>query len=161
MSDKDLTLSISDQPMFINKMRWAFSLCVVAYGMSFNGFVYGYMSPALPQLVDNTTSSDIKSQLKISQDEASWLSSLTSLGIPVGGLLCGMMVENIGKKWTALLGQTLSFVVGHILLTVAPTVEYLYAGRFICGICQVRKTSIASYWYIFRGYVVCSLQYLA
>ena len=139
MSDKDLTLSISEQPMFMNKMRWAFSLCVVAYGMLFNGFVFGYMSPALPQLENNTTSSLIKSQLKISQEERSLLTSLTTLGTPVGGLLCGLMVENIGKKWTALLGQTLSFVVGHILLTVAPSVEYLYAGRFICGICQVKN----------------------
>ena len=47
------------------------------------------------------------------------------------------MTEGLGKKRTALLGQTLTFVVGHVLIMTAPSVEYLYVGRFICGICQV------------------------
>ena len=73
----------------------------------------------------------------ITEVEASWVSSLTSLGAPFGGLLCGLMTEGLGKKRTALLGQTLTFVVGHVLIMAAPSVEYLYVGRFICGICQV------------------------
>ena len=73
----------------------------------------------------------------ITEVEASWVSSLTSLGAPFGGLLCGLMTEGLGKKRTALLGQTLTFVVGHVLIMTAPSVEYLYVGRFICGICQV------------------------
>jgi len=122
----------------VSKARWAFSLCTVAYGMAFNGFIYGYTSPALPGLLrTNLTSHHDTNELTLTEVEASWVSSLTSLGAPVGGLLCGLLTEVMGKKKTALLGQTLSYVTGHLLLMVAPSVGYLYAGRFICGICQV------------------------
>jgi len=121
----------------VSKARWAFSLCTVAYGMAFNGFIYGYTSPALPGLLrTNLTSHHDTNELTLTEVEASWVSSLTSLGAPVGGLLCGLLTEVMGKKKTALLGQTLSYVTGHLLLMVAPSVGYLYAGRFICGICQ-------------------------
>jgi len=142
-------------PAKFGPVHWAFSLCVVMYGMAFNGFVYGFSSPALPGLLepaaggtatpggggDNSSSVSSSSapsppRLTITDMEASWVSSLTSLGIPIGGLLCGLLTESIGKKWTALVGQTTTFCVGHILIMCAPSVHFIYAGRFICGICQ-------------------------
>ena len=52
MSDKEnIKLSLSDDSESsrqnkgaagISKARWAYSLCVIAYGMAFNGFVYGF-----------------------------------------------------------------------------------------------------------------------
>ena len=46
-------------PNVMKKTRWAFSLCTVAYGMAFNGFIYGYTSPALPGLLrSNLTEPD-------------------------------------------------------------------------------------------------------
>ena len=113
------------------ELRWLFSLAIVMYGMIFNGIVYGYTSPALPKL------QHVNSTLVISDDEASWMSSLTSLGAPIGAILCGFLIEAIGKKWSAVFGQSLTFCVGHLLITFAQSVEYLYVGRFICGICQV------------------------
>ena len=87
---------------------------------------------------------ETEADLFITEVEASWVSSLTSLGAPFGGLLCGLMTEGLGKKRTALLGQTLTFVVGHVLIMTAPSVEYLYVGRFICGICQVFFASLST-----------------
>ena len=51
MPDKEnIKLSLSDNSESsrqsngagMSKVRWAYSLCVIAYGMAFNGFVYGF-----------------------------------------------------------------------------------------------------------------------
>ena len=115
------------------------------YGMVFNGFIYGYTSPALPGLLHTKDGpkTDVPPTiwngsvpLKITDVEASWMSSITNLGYPIGGILNGILIGMIGKRWTAIFGQGLSHFLGHLLIMSASSVEYLYIGRFLCGICQ-------------------------
>ena len=75
--------------------------------------------------------------LKISELEASWVSSISSLGFPVGALLSSLFIDMMGKKWAAIFGQATSYCIGYSLITFAINVECIYAGRFFCGICQV------------------------
>ena len=76
--------------------------------------------------------------LKITELEASWVSSISSLGFPVGALLSSLFIDIMGKKWTAIFGQAGSYCIGYSLITFAVNVECIYAGRFFCGICQVK-----------------------
>ena len=75
--------------------------------------------------------------LKITQAEASWVTSLSSLGFPIGALLSSLFIDVMGKKWAAIFGQAASYFIGYLLITFAVNVECIYAGRFMCGICQV------------------------
>ena len=77
--------------------------------------------------------------LKITELEASWVSSISSLGFPIGALLSSLFIDMMGKKMTAIFGQAASYCIGYSLITFAVNVECIYAGRFFCGICQVSK----------------------
>ena len=75
--------------------------------------------------------------IKISIHEASWVSSLSTLGFPVGALLSSVFIDLMGKKWATVFGQAGSYFLGYSLITFAVNVQCIYAGRFLCGICQV------------------------
>ena len=76
-------------------------------------------------------------EFKITQLEASWVSSISSLGFPIGALLSSLFIDLMGKKWAAIFGQATSYCIGYSLITFAINVECIYAGRFMCGVCQV------------------------
>ena len=69
--------------------------------------------------------------------EASWVSSLSSIGFLVGGLVSGVFIRILGRKGSSVVGLGGSYIVGYALIGFAPTKEYIYAGRFFGGICQV------------------------
>ena len=83
--------------------------------------------------------------LTINQLEASWVSSLSSLGFPVGALLSSLFIDVMGKKWAAIFGQAGSYCIGYSLIAFAVNVECIYAGRFMCGICQVNYWPLVIY----------------
>ena len=65
------------------------------------------------------------------------VSSLSSVGFLVGGLVSGVCLKILGRKGSSVAGLGLSYVVGYALIGFAPTKNYIYAGRFFGGICQV------------------------
>ena len=79
------------------------------------------------------------SDITLTDSEASWVSSLASVGFVIGGLASGLFMRVMGRKYSSLVGLGLSYVIGYALIAFAPTKEYIYAGRFFGGICQVRK----------------------
>jgi hypothetical protein len=46
----------------------------------------------------------------------------------------------MGRKGSSILGLGVAYVVGYGLIGFAPSKEFIYAGRFFGGICQVRKS---------------------
>ena len=87
--------------------------------------------------------------LTITELEASWVSSISSLGFPVGALLSSFFIDIMGKKWSTIFGQAASYCIGYSLITFAVNVECMYAGRFFCGICQVIVLKfLRQYWCI-------------
>lgn len=77
--------------------------------------------------------------LKITEFEASWVSSLSNLGFPLGALLSSLFIDLLGKKWAAVFGQATTYCLGYSFITFAVNVQCIYVGRFLCGICQVMK----------------------
>ena len=60
-----------------NKRCFQLAVLFVVYGSVFNGSVYGFSSPALVSLKDNSTG------IGINEDQASWIASVASLGIKI------------------------------------------------------------------------------
>ena len=52
------------------------------------------------------------------------------------GLLSGVLASLLGKRYASLYGQALSYILGHCLLMSASSVNMLFGGRFLCGLCQ-------------------------
>ena len=72
----------------------------------------------------------------MSLDQACLFTSITQLGFPIGGFLSAYMISAIGLKYTSLLGQAVSYILGYGLLVTASNIEMLLLARFLCGICQ-------------------------
>ncbi len=77
------------------------------------------------------------SDIVLNDSEASWVSSLSSLGFVTGGLVSGLFMRMFGRKYSSVFGLGLSYVIGYALIAFAPAKEYIYVGRFFGGICQV------------------------
>ena len=54
------------------------------------------------------------SDLKLTEMETSVFASLTQLGFPIGGLMSGLMVSVMGKRFSSLFGQAFSFILGKL-----------------------------------------------
>lgn len=136
--------TISDLRPPFGSRKWLICICIVISGMTFNGTVFGYSSPAIPSLMKNHSKQEggthfdrlFPNDLALTDSEASWMSSISQLGFPVGGLLSGLLMGFMGKRLTGLFGHALSYILGYSLIAFASSVECLYAGRFFCGICQ-------------------------
>ena len=57
------------------------------------------------------------------------------------GLMSSVLVSFLGKRFSSLFGQALSYIVGHCLIMTAWNVEMLLVGRFVCGLCQGKNKS--------------------
>eukprot|EP00095_Tigriopus_kingsejongensis_P010443 maker-scaffold294_size218657-snap-gene-1.27 protein:Tk10443 transcript:maker-scaffold294_size218657-snap-gene-1.27-mRNA-1 annotation:"sugar transporter 8" len=112
------------------KAYWLMCMTTILYGMFFNGIIYGYSSPALISLQSNTSS------LTLSDEEASWVSSLPGLGFPLGTLASGLLMKILGRKLSTLLIHCSSYILGFGLIFWAEDVSWIYAGRLSCGVCQ-------------------------
>ena len=77
--------------------------------------------------------------MELTDDQASWFSSLAALGLPIGTLGSGFLMNVAGRKWSAVLFHGLTNLVGFALIATADSVEQLYCGRILCGICQVSR----------------------
>uniref|UniRef100_A0A665TYB4 Solute carrier family 2, facilitated glucose transporter member 8 n=1 Tax=Echeneis naucrates TaxID=173247 RepID=A0A665TYB4_ECHNA len=95
--------------------------------MSF-GFVLGYSSPAIPELMRTSDS-----RLQLDAVQASWFGSIVTLGAAAGGLLGGWMVEKIGRK-LSLMFCSLPYVLGFTIIIAAQNVWMLHIGRVLTGL---------------------------
>ncbi|XP_066250697.1 facilitated trehalose transporter Tret1-like isoform X1 [Euwallacea similis] len=93
-----------------------------------DGMHYGWPSPSLPQILNNTNSS-----LCISSDEGALMAVMPLLGAVVGALTAANIVDYLGRKKTILL-TSVPFFLAWIMVAFAQTVMYLYVARFIAGV---------------------------
>lgn len=61
-----------------------------------------------------------------------WITSLMPLGALGGGLLGGVLIENLGRKWTILLSDIL-FLAAFLVNYFAQNYIYMYVSRIIAG----------------------------
>uniref|UniRef100_A0A1A8IVK6 Solute carrier family 2, facilitated glucose transporter member 8 n=2 Tax=Nothobranchius kuhntae TaxID=321403 RepID=A0A1A8IVK6_NOTKU len=122
---------IAEQDAYLSKVKngklYLATFAAVLGPLSF-GFVLGYSSPAIPELMN-----DANARLRLNEDQASWFGSIVTVGAAVGGLLGGWMVEKIGRKLSLML-CALPFVFGFTIIIAAQNVFMLYVGRVLTGL---------------------------
>lgn len=110
-----------------NRNLYLATLAAVLGPMSF-GFVLGYSSPAIPELMELEDT-----RLRLDAAQASWFGSVVTLGAACGGLLGGWLVERAGRK-LSLMFCSLPFVFGFTVMIAAQNVWMLYLGRVLTGL---------------------------
>ncbi|XP_035220467.1 facilitated trehalose transporter Tret1-2 homolog isoform X2 [Stegodyphus dumicola] len=100
-------------------------LYVVAFGM-----ILGYPSPAT---VDMKMKGSRFRQVTV--DEITWIASVSSLSAVVGNCISGYVSQKFGRK-AVLMYVSAPFVAGWLMIAYAPSIGWIYAGRFISGFCS-------------------------
>lgn len=93
-----------------------------------DGMHYGWPSPSLPQILNNTNSS-----LCITPDEGALMAIMPLLGAVIGALTAANIVDYLGRKKTIIF-TAVPFFFAWIMVAFATSVIYLYLARFIAGV---------------------------
>lgn len=93
------------------------------------GTVYGWTTTSLSRLTSGT--GDVP--VKITDDESSWIVSLTVIGSMIGPFLGASLADRYGRKRCLLLASGF-FIAGWIVVFFARSVAALYASRMILGV---------------------------
>ncbi len=101
-----------------------FIAAVAATGGLLFGFDTGVINVALPF---------IKQEWQLSETAEGWAVSAVLMGGMAGSLLSGQLADRMGRKRINILAS-LVFVVGSILTAIAPSPEWLIAGRLLLGL---------------------------
>ncbi|XP_015440414.1 PREDICTED: facilitated trehalose transporter Tret1-like isoform X2 [Dufourea novaeangliae] len=93
------------------------------------GTVYGWTTTSLSRL----TSGDPDVPVKLTDDECSWIVSLTVIGSMIGPFLGAWFADRFGRKRCLILSSVF-YIIGWIIVLVARSVVALYVARVILGI---------------------------
>ncbi|BES92757.1 Sugar (and other) transporter [Nesidiocoris tenuis] len=105
--------------------QWTLLVVVAVQTTSISiGMGQGFSAVLLPQLEN--------SSFNVDSETSSWIASLGVISTPIGALASGLLAEVIGRKWT-IESTGIPFLLGWILMAVAQSQLWLYAGRFITG----------------------------
>ena len=113
--------------------------------MSFGPFAVGlgkgYTSPALASLLSNDENPDKVPpfsphlpKISITEQQGSWIASLSLLGALFGGLCSGLIIKH-GRRKT-LIYVSIPFSISWAFTLFAYCVEMIYATAFIGGFCS-------------------------
>ncbi|KAJ0173429.1 hypothetical protein K1T71_010578 [Dendrolimus kikuchii] len=100
----------------------------ISMAMLLIGFTVGYSSCALPRIRDSVKTSDIN------DEQMSWVPASVPLAASVGGLLGGLLITYIGRRYT-LIGTGVPFFISWILVAITSNLHLVIAGRVLSGIC--------------------------
>lgn len=100
------------------------------------GTVLTWSSPVIPKMAggDPTRS---PFDTPISLEQASWISSLVTLGAAIGPFVFGWLANKIGRKPT-LLYLGIPFLLGYSMLAFGKNVETYYVARYSKLIFNIR-----------------------
>ncbi|XP_059052520.1 facilitated trehalose transporter Tret1-like [Achroia grisella] len=90
------------------------------------GMAFGFSATSLPQL----KSPD--STIPITDNEASWIASLSAAGTPVGCILSGYLMDTIGRRLTLIITEV-PLILGWLLIASAQNIPMIYIGRLLIG----------------------------
>ncbi|XP_037978426.2 facilitated trehalose transporter Tret1 [Plutella xylostella] len=108
-------------------MRQVLASVVANLGTINTGMAFGFSAVALPQM------QGANSTLPVTEDQASWIASLSSAGTPVGCILSGYLMDAIGRRPTLIVTE-IPLILGWLLVAFAQNVPMLYVGRLLIGL---------------------------
>ncbi|XP_065205780.1 facilitated trehalose transporter Tret1-like isoform X2 [Planococcus citri] len=111
---------------------------IICFSFLMCGATRTYISFLMPELKKNNAT------IPIDQEEASWLSALSSLSNPLGFLLGGFMMDFVGRKWSTSC-TFLPFIAGWALITCANNLVALYIGTCLHGVAAGMTMTAAAY----------------
>ncbi|XP_071440999.1 facilitated trehalose transporter Tret1-like [Hetaerina americana] len=115
------------------KLPQYYAAVVVTISSLSAGCALGWTSPLLLRLQgDSGTYKPL--QHPLSDDEASWVGSLLTIGAILGPILGGIFVDRFGRKMTIIALGGLPAVIGWIITLVATSPGTIYAARILAGI---------------------------
>ncbi|KAK0166526.1 hypothetical protein PV328_004938 [Microctonus aethiopoides] len=100
---------------------------VAQLGTVNTGMGFGFSAIAIPQL------RDANSLIIIDDIQESWIASMSSIGTPIGCLLSGYLMDQLGRKRCLIITEVPAML-GWLLITFATNIEMIYAGRFFVGL---------------------------
>lgn len=71
-------------------------------------------------------------KMTIDKDNESWITSLMTIGVPIGSLLVGPLMDKFGRKKLCLF-SCIPMIVSWLLLIMANSMDLIYISRFIAG----------------------------
>ncbi|XP_028162372.1 facilitated trehalose transporter Tret1-like [Ostrinia furnacalis] len=121
--------SITADPGFCTVTSWIqlgyglwVSLTMVGIGLAF-----GFPAVTIPQL------NEANSTITITTSDESWIASVLTLVAPAGCLVCGYMMDTLGRKLILIICQ-LPLCVGWLLTGFAADAKQIIIGRIITGL---------------------------
>lgn len=94
------------------------------------GTALTWSSPEIPFLTNSTTTPFDR---PLNTDEATWVSSLVTLGAAFGSFLFTCLADKMGRKYT-LLSAGVPFLICYLILAFGNKVELFYCARFVMGL---------------------------
>ncbi|XP_076659270.1 facilitated trehalose transporter Tret1-2 homolog isoform X1 [Halictus rubicundus] len=129
-------------------MSQVLATLALSMGTLSSGLAKGYTSPALDSILDNqpphlyqSTNNDTWSAFSVTQQEASWVASLSMLGAWFGAMI-GDWIMRRGRR-LALRVTSMPLAAVWVFTGVAPCVEVVYVTSFIGGLCCSVITMVA------------------
>ena len=119
------------------------SALAVSFGPFAVGLGKGYTSPALASLLPNSNEDDSNEippfsphlpNITITEQQGSWIASLSLLGALFGGLCSGLIIKH-GRRKT-LIYVSIPFSISWAFTLFAYCVEMIYATAFVAGFCS-------------------------
>mgnify|MGYP005985085849 FL=1 len=93
-----------------------------------DGMHYGWSSPSVPQLKNNSTCT-----LCIDESQGSTLAVMPLIGAVAGSLTAATIVDYLGRKRT-ILATAMPFFLAWIMVAFANSILVLYIARFVAGV---------------------------
>ena len=103
-----------------------FAAVSVSTGCLSYGICMAYTSSAIPSMME--------SALHLTEEQASWMSSLLALGAMFGSLSAVFLMDAVGRKASLLAFSVMSLFIGWTMMMAASQAWQLYVGRFLLGL---------------------------
>ncbi|XP_049866386.1 facilitated trehalose transporter Tret1-like isoform X2 [Pectinophora gossypiella] len=124
LPEKPVKSSKADRGKALKQILASF---VANLGTINTGMAFGFSATALPQMKKEDSS------IHITEDEASWIASLSAAGTPIGCVLSGYLMDNIGRRPTLIITE-IPLILGWLLVAFAQNVPMIYIGRLLIGL---------------------------
>lgn len=115
-----------------------FHLALAALGGYNVGCNESWSSPVQPQIQLNETLSEDGSvwDVRVTEEEMSWIGSLVNIGALLGSLFGGLLMDKYGRK-TTLMAVSVPYIIGWLFITFAvhPSNLTRFTNQLCCRTC--------------------------